>query len=159
MSVPLCPCGSQLAYAECCEPYLMGKATAPTAERLMRSRYTAYIKGNVNYLIATRHPSTRQRGDRLALCQTMQTTRWVGLTVLKTQRGKSTDDQGIVEFVALYQSADSGLFSSLELAMPLSLNEGVVQQLHERSRFVKENGQWTYVDGDMLPPVKLNPQP
>ena len=100
---PLCPCGSTAHYTDCCEPYLSGKAAAPTAEALMRSRYTAYSKGNVDYLIATLHPKSRQKDDRPTLLQSIQNTRWIGLSIVKTQKGQTQDKRGIVEFVALYQ--------------------------------------------------------
>jgi len=150
---PLCPCGSAAHYTDCCEPYLTGKAPAPTAEALMRplagisksARYTAYSKGNVDYLIATLHPKSRQKDDRPALLQSIHNTRWIGLTVIKTQKGQTQDKRGIVEFVAMYQP----------VPMKDLQNIGAVNQLHERSRFVQERGQWFYVDGDILPPLKL----
>jgi SEC-C motif domain protein len=137
-----CPCCSNNAYADCCEPFLSGQAPAPTAEALMRSRYTAYSKTQVDYLIATLHPKSRQPDDRQTLQQNSQLTQWVGLTILKTQKGRPQDSQGIVEFVAEYRGASV-------------LQATAVNQLHERSRFVKEDGQWFYVDGDILPPVTL----
>jgi SEC-C motif domain protein len=141
---PLCPCGSAVHFLQCCEPYLTGAASAPTAEALMRSRYTAYSKGYVDYLIATLHPKSRQKNERLTLLESIQNTQWIGLTIIKTQKGQAQDKRGVVEFVALYQPAQKGL-----------LKPSKVNQLHERSRFVKENGQWFYVDGDILPPLKL----
>ena len=132
---PLCSCGSQRAFAECCEPYLSGNAIAPTAEALMRSRYTAYCKGNVDYLIATHHPSKRSLSDRVNLSKSIQNTTWLGLTVVKTEQGQPQDDTGIVEFVAIYRTGNVG-------------------QLHERSRFKKQKGRWFYVEGDHLPPLE-----
>jgi SEC-C motif domain protein len=141
---PLCPCGSTAPYTDCCEPYLNGKAAAPTAEALMRSRYTAYSKGNVDYLIATLHPKSRHKSDRSSLLQSVQSTRWVGLTIVTTQQGQVKDKRGVVEFVALYQPAKIQDLQSI----------GAVNQLHERSRFVKEKGEWFYVDGDILPAIE-----
>jgi SEC-C motif domain protein len=109
----------------------------------MRSRYTAYSQGNVDYLIATLHPQSRHKSDRPTLLQSVQTMRWVGLKIVKIQKGQAHDRRGMVEFVALYQPAQ---MTDLQ-------NIGVTQQLHERSRFVKEGGQWFYVDGDILPPL------
>jgi SEC-C motif domain protein len=104
----------------------------------MRSRYTAYCKGNIDYLIATLHPKSRQKSDRTTLLQSLQAMHWVGLTVLKTQKGQSQDKRGVVEFIAQYQPTQS-------------LPGAVAHQLHERSRFVQEEGQWFYVEGDILP--------
>jgi SEC-C motif domain protein len=136
---PLCPCGSTAPFIDCCKPYLLGKA-APTAEALMRSRYTAYSQGNVDYLIATLHLKSRSQSDRSSLLQSVQNTRWVGLTIIKTEKGQAKDKRGIVEFVALYQPAQMQSLQSI----------GAVNQLHERSRFVKEKGLWFYVDGDIF---------
>jgi SEC-C motif domain protein len=146
---PHCPCGSNHLYPDCCEPYLSGKALAPTAEALMRSRYTAYSQSQVDYLINTLHPKSRQKDDdlravvdhRRLIRQNHQLTQWIGLTILKTHKGQPQDKRGIVEFVAEYRDAKAPGFAA------------VVNQLHERSRFVKEVKQWFYVDGDMLPPV------
>lgn len=145
---PLCPCDSQLNHTDCCGPYLSGKAVAPTAVALMRSRYSAYSKGNIDYLIQTRHPKTRKTDDRQVIAEGMKATCWTGLTILKTQKGTATDHRGIVEFVALYRSSDA-------VTTPSNPKN---YQLHERSRFIKEDGQWFYVDGDILPAIKLKPQ-
>jgi SEC-C motif domain protein len=141
---PLCPCGSTALYTDCCEPYLNRKAAAPTAEALMRSRYTAYSEGNVDYLIATLHPKSRHKSDRSSLLQSVQSTRWVGLTIVTTQQGQVKDKRGVVEFVALYQPTQIQDLQSI----------GMVNQLHERSRFIQEKGQWFYVDGDILPAIE-----
>lgn len=137
---PFCPCGIQSRYVDCCEIYLRGKAFAPTAEALMRSRYSAYSKGDVEYLIQTQYPKKRKKTDRQMLLKTIENTSWMELTVLKTQKGGTDDRRGIVEFVAQYRG--------LKLTDP-------IYQLHERSRFVKEDGVWFYQDGDNLPPVQL----
>ena len=130
----LCPCGSQQPYASCCESFLMDAAMAPTAEALMRSRYVSYCQGHVDYLIATRHPSTRQFDDRINLLKSIKSTVWESLRVLHTEQGQKNDTSGYVEFLAVHSRPEWG-------------------QLHERSRFIKENGRWYYVDGDRLPPI------
>ena len=137
-----CLCGSGFAYADCCRPYLIEAEVAPTAEALMRSRYTAYCLGNVNYLIATRHPSKRRFDDRINLIKSLKTTVWKSLTVVSLYRGRKQDTRGKVEFVAVYSQPASQLASQPELG-----------QLHERSQFVKENGRWFYLDGELLPPL------
>jgi SEC-C motif domain protein len=144
ISQSFCPCGSQEPFSTCCEVYLTGISDAPTAEALMRSRYTAYCKGNVDYLIATLHPKSRKKDDLTSISQSMQNTHWIGLTILKTQKGQVQDRRGVVEFLARYQPVQS-------TGVPMM---GLVNQLHERSRFIKEGGQWFYVDGDILPPQK-----
>ena len=137
-----CLCGSGFAYAGCCGPYLMEADVAPTAEALMRSRYVAYCLGNVNYLIATRHPSKRRFDDRINLIKSLKTTVWRSLTVVGVNKGRRQDTRGKVEFVAVYSQPASQSVSQPELG-----------QLHERSQFVKENGRWFYLDGELLPPL------
>ncbi|MEL6159049.1 MAG: YchJ family metal-binding protein [Cyanobacteria bacterium J06623_5] len=133
-----CPCGSPRGLQRCCGPYLAGEATAPTAEALMRSRYSAFASGNVDYLLTTRHPSTQQADDRRTLEKSIRQTQWTNLLIIGTQKGQRKDKIGTVEFVAAYQSVRS-----------LTL-----QQLHEKSRFVKEGGKWFYLEGDILPPYE-----
>ena len=142
-----CPCNSRKRYINCCAPYLTGKATAPTAVLLMRSRYTAFTTGNIDYLIATRHADFHQQHDRRVLRQTCRSTHWFGLTILKTKQGQPDDRQGIVEFVAEYRDTQVQGFQA-----------AAIQQLHERSNFIKQAGQWFYTDGRLLPPVKLQPK-
>ena len=141
---PFCPCGNQLLYTDCCAPYVTGKALASTAEALMRSRYTAYSLGQVDYLIATWQSKGGQMRDRVSLLPSTQQTRWLSLTIVKIQKGQVQDKQGVVEFVALYQTIGQNTQDS-----------AAVQQLHERSRFIQTKGQWLYVDGDRLPPINL----
>ena len=121
-----CPCESGQAYAQCCGPWHAGLAEglfASTPEVLMRSRYSAYVLGLLDYLIATWHPSTSP-GD-LAL----QPVKWLGLEV---RHAETAGDAGVVEFVARYRDS------------------GRAQRIHEISRFVRENGRWYYIDGQML---------
>ncbi|MEM9769301.1 MAG: YchJ family protein [Cyanobacteria bacterium P01_D01_bin.71] len=130
-----CPCGSQRPFGGCCEPYLSGRQLAPTAEALMRSRYAAFCVQNIDYLLATHHPTKRTLGDRASLAKSMKNTTWLGLTILATQQGHPDDQLGMVEFVAHFQADKPG-------------------QIHERSRFQKQKGRWFYVDGELLPPVE-----
>ncbi|MEM9217881.1 MAG: YchJ family metal-binding protein [Cyanobacteria bacterium P01_F01_bin.150] len=141
---------------------------APTAEALMRSRYTAFVKGDVDYLISTHRADNQSANERAKLCQTVSNTSWLGLTVLNTQRGQSKDKKGIVEFVALYSpkvwqaTSSSGsmlatpsksLSNVLSNSLSSSSPEPQISQLHERSRFIREGDCWFYVDGDQLPPL------
>ncbi|MCB0187121.1 MAG: YchJ family protein [Caldilineaceae bacterium] len=130
-----CPCGSGMPYALCCEPYLAGAALPSHPEELMRSRYTAFCRQDVAYLIATHHPAQRQPDDDRELRVAMRDTEWLSLRLLAAPpaRGK----QGTVEFVAFYR------------------NQGTVGQLHERSTFIREDGRWYYREGLRLPPVAM----
>ena len=120
----VCPCGNGV-FKDCCGPYLDGDQAAPTAEALMRSRYTAYAVGNVEYLLKSWHPASRE--DDFVLEEAIQ---WQGLDILDTTDGGEADDTGEVEFVARY------------------LVENRPGQLRERSDFRREDGLWYYVDGE-----------
>jgi len=92
----------------------------------MRSRYTAYVLGNVDYLAASWHPSTRPQPLELG-----SDIEWLGLEVLSYKAGLANDSKGSVEFIARYQQ------------------QGRMGQAHENSRFVREQGVWLYLDGDL----------
>ena len=118
-----CPCGSGRTYAGCCGPLHVGTAHAATAEALMRSRYSAFVRGDVAHLLATWHASTRP-----ATLDLEPGVKWLGLQV-RAHRAIDAD-HAEVEFVARSRVAGRG------------------QRLHELSRFVREGGLWYYVDGD-----------
>ncbi|MEK6663119.1 MAG: YchJ family metal-binding protein [Pseudomonadota bacterium] len=122
----MCPCGSGHAFSTCCAPYLSGAATPPTAEALMRSRYTAFTLQNAAYLKATWHPSTRPANLNLT---DQADTKWLGLTIKHHEVIDA--DHARVEFVARYK-----------------LN-GRAHRLHEISRFERIEERWLYVDGDL----------
>ena len=121
-----CPCGSGKSYAACCGPLHTGAAIAPTAEALMRSRYSAYGLGLEPYLLATWHSSTRPAALHLA---EEPGTKWLGLAVKRHQVRDAS--HASVEFVARYRLAGRG------------------HRLHETSAFVREDGRWFYVDGEI----------
>ncbi|MFK3980647.1 YchJ family protein [Micromonospora sp. NPDC050397] len=117
-----CPCGSALPYGECCGRLHGRETTAVTAEQLMRSRFSAFAVGDAAYLLRSWHSSTRPA--RLALDPAQ---RWTRLEVLASEQGGLFDTTGAVEFRAHYR--ESGRFDTL----------------HERSQFVRENGEWVYL--------------
>ena len=114
-----CPCDSGLLYESCCKPWHDGEP-ALTPEALMRSRYSAYVLGLSDYLLASWHPSTAP-GEL-----DMSPVKWLGLEV---KHAEQTEDAGVVEFVARYKV------------------DGRAERIHEISRFVREEGRWLYVDG------------
>lgn len=128
-----CPCGSGETYAACCGPFLGGRAQPETAEQMMRSRYTAYARQSANYLVATTHPSKRARNELKAVSKSFRGITWVSLEILATEKGSATDNDGIVEFKA---TCAAGREKST---------------IHEHSSFVREDGRWFYLDGDILP--------
>lgn len=115
-----CPCGGGQSYADCCGALHAGERTAATAEQLMRSRYSAFAVADEEYLLRTWHPDTRPSRVDLDPSQ-----RWTGLEILERSGGGLLHSEGVVEFRA--HSTD-----------------GVV---HERSRFVRTDGQWVYLEG------------
>ena len=123
-----CLCGSGLAYTACCEKYLNGSEQAETAQVLMRSRYSAYVAVQKDYLLRTWHESSRPSQLVLEQSDNLQ---WLGLTIIETERGEAEDKRGIVEFVASYTTSNGE------------------QSLHERSYFVKEQGLWFYLSGEI----------
>lgn len=124
-----CPCGLNQAFGECCSPILGGRRAAITAEALMRSRFSAFATGQVNYLFETTHPDFR-RG--LSPDQPLDPqTRWLQLQIIKTEAGRQQDHVGRVQFIATYADAEG--FGRLE----------------ENSRFEQINGRWYYQDGEV----------
>ena len=117
-----CPCGWGEPFAGCCGRYLGGEQGAPTAEALMRSRYTAFVVGDVGHLLRSWHPSTRPADLDLDLGVD-----WRRLVVLATTGGSPFDDTGSVEFEAHYRQAG---------------RRGVQ---HEDSAFTRSGGVWLYV--------------
>lgn len=120
-----CPCGRGPAFDACCGRYLGTTTPAPDAESLMRSRYSAFVRGDAAHLLATWHASTRPASLDLE-----PGVKWLGLEV-RAHRAIDAD-HAEVAFVARSRVA------------------GRANRLHERSRFVREGGHWFYVDGDFI---------
>lgn len=140
----LCHCRSGKSFFKCCEPFLSGAALPLTAEKLMRSRFSAFCEANVNYLIHTQHPNNRSGNDHAEIGATIKGTEWVNLILLSAERGGENDDTGYVEFVAVSKRR------SLNMLSGSSDGADELRQMHERSFFVKEEGKWFYVDGENL---------
>nr|HEX4316056.1 YchJ family protein [Kofleriaceae bacterium] len=141
MTATECPCGSGAAEATCCGPIVDGSAPAPTALALMRSRYTAYVRGAIDYVMASHDASTRARMDRAAAAKWSRDTAWAGLDIVAVERGGDGDDDGVVEFVA----------RGATLGKPFAL--------HERSRFRRVDGRWFYLDGATIAPPAARAAP
>lgn len=124
----ICPCGSQKLLQDCCLPFIKGIANPPTAEQLMRSRYTAHVVIAVDYLWNTWSAEQRLRSSQADIRAWAESCEWLGLQILTTQQGGLDDTSGIVEFIALFRQ------------------QGQVHQHHEVSRFNKVLGKWLYVD-------------
>jgi SEC-C motif-containing protein len=121
-----CPCGSGSPYGDCCRPLLRGEREATDASAVMRSRYTAYVRVDEPYLLRSWHPATRP--ERLDL----EPRQWRGLDVGELTVDASDPSAATVTFTAHW--LDEGGFPGA---------------LHERSRFVKVDGRWLYLDGEV----------
>lgn len=126
----LCPCTSKRSFDKCCQPYLTGKKIPETPEKLMRSRFSAYATGKVDYLIATTCAEERSKIDPDELASYCRTVSCISLKIVKTEAGGPQDDAGTVLFYA-------------------SLQVNGKRMLHrELSRFNREQERWVYVDGE-----------
>jgi SEC-C motif-containing protein len=120
-----CPCGTGAIYDACCGPLHRGEWQAGTAEELMRSRYSAFARGDADYLFRTWHPRERPTdvtvdGDTV----------WTSLEVTDIAAGGIDDDSGEVEFVARFETA------------------GQPGSMHARSRFERREGRWFYTSDE-----------
>ncbi len=138
-----CPCGSGKTYSACCEPIIKGKSQAPTAEALMRARYSAYAAHAIEFIAKS---CIRKDGDNdIDLDETRrwsEESEWLGLTIHSTSKGGPSDDEGTVEFSALYA------------------RNGLKDEHREVARFKKVDGVWFYSEGTVSATtvVRANPK-
>ncbi len=130
----LCPCGSAKPYADCCQPLISGKERAATAEQVMRSRYTAYVKKEMDWLRESLHPDQRAGYDDAGSRAWAECAEWHGITIQTTAKGGPDDQDGTVEFTVSFTE------------------NGVKQEHHELSTFRKTGGTWYFTEGKVLPP-------
>lgn len=126
-----CPCDLRRPYEACCGPRIAGAQAAETAVALMRSRYVAYVEGAVDYLLATTAAAQRAAIDREQLADYCSGLRGVSLRIVETEAGGPDDATGVVAFEATLRF------------------RGRMFVQRERSRFVREEGRWVYVDGEV----------
>ena len=129
-----CPCESGKQYEACCGPLISGAQAAATAAALMRSRYTAFVKGEIGYLEHTLHPDHRSDYDPQATRHWADSSQWKKLEIVSVQRGGISDDEGTVEFIATYRQ------------------KGITHTHYEVGNFNRQNGIWYYTDGKMVSP-------
>lgn len=128
MSVNInCPCGRKKQYEQCCERIHKDIFKAETAEDLMRSRYTAFTLGDVNYLMQSQHTSTKEEAQKEEIRKWAKSVQWVRLDVLNRTKGLEKDTEGTVTFKAIFKEG------------------GRWDEIYENSTFCKENGHWVYV--------------
>lgn len=124
-----CPCGSGKQYDQCCAPLINGAREAGTAESLMRSRYSAYVKVEMDHIFNTTHKDQRGQFNRKESEAWARKTDWHSLEIRRTEAGGADDNSGWVEFIARYR------------------NKGKMALHHEVAEFRKEEGQWYFYDG------------
>jgi SEC-C motif-containing protein len=137
----LCPCGSGLPYEECCGPYITGTENPPTAEALMRSRYSAYAVHAVDYIINTCTSNGKTDIDRRETAAWSEESNWLGLKIISVEKGGPEDTEGTVEFEAAYQR--KGL-----------------KDVHRETGFFKKTGdRWFYESGSVAPQTIVRSSP
>jgi SEC-C motif-containing protein len=127
-----CPCCSGSAFDACCKPILADVSSAVTAEQVMRARYTAYVRSDIDFLCESLDAEGREAFDADGARQWAESAEWQGLEVLATDGGGADDSEGAVEFVASY------------------LIEEREQHHHEVARFTREEGVWRFVEGRVV---------
>ncbi len=125
-----CPCGSDLEYSQCCEPFIKGESFPQTAEKLMRSRYTAFVKTEIDYLYTSTLPSQREGHDAQSSKEWAENSQWHGLTIISTKGGGPDDLEGEVEFKANFSQ------------------NGQPIEHQEIATFKKEEDRWYFEDGE-----------
>ncbi|WP_026209884.1 YchJ family protein [Cytophaga aurantiaca] len=128
----LCPCCSGKTYDMCCQTFISGILLPQTAEQLMRSRYTAYTRCEVAYILNTTHPLTRKQYNAESIKAWAASSVWKKLEICSTKKGCASDTIGYVEFKAYYSDA-----------------EGDDHIHHEYSSFEKIGAGWLFVEGEV----------
>jgi SEC-C motif-containing protein len=128
-----CPCGTSISFSQCCEPFIKGK-NAPTAEALMRSRYSAYVVGDINYIDQTHIKLANDDFDKDAAAEWSSNSEWLGLEIKSSKLGQAQDQKGTVEFIARYKAK----------------NNDKVFTHQEISEFEKVDGKWLYKSGQIV---------
>ena len=134
-----CPCDLQKPYAECCEPVIKGLKTPTHAADLMRARYSAFVKHEIDFILSSISPARKKEFDRKGIEDWSKNTDWAGLEIVATEKGGSDDVKGNVEFIASFREKEE------------------IQKHHELATFVKINGAWFFEDGrtPSVKPVRL----
>lgn len=127
-----CPCGNEIKYEDCCGSFHSKKTTAPTAEKLMRSRYSAFVKNQIKYIGDTHIPGTSDFDEQEASDWATKST-WKKLEIVDTEKGLESDEDGMVEFKAFYSDEQGKDFVH-----------------HEVAKFQKVDGVWLYADGQVV---------
>ena len=128
----LCPCKSGRTFGECCGPIIAGTAKAPTAEALMRARYSSYVTGDIEFLKTSAVKAVQEQFNEADSRAWSKAAKWHGLEIIRTEKGGPRNKTGVVEFRALYTA------------------NGEFCNHHEVSTFVKEKDGWKFEDGELV---------
>ena len=129
-----CPCGGK-TFETCCAPFIKGDKLPQTAEELMRSRYSAYTKAEIEYIKTTTLPKDQKDFDVEAAKAWAEDSEWLGFELLQKEAGSATDEKGSIEFLVRYKV------------------DGQIENHHEYSTFEKIEGRWFFVDGKVITQV------
>ena len=135
-----CPCGSGSDYANCCEPIIKDMSQAETAEQMMRARYTAHVKVEVDFIFNSTHPKHREGYDHKGTQEWAESSDWYGLEIVGTSKGGPDDKEGEVEFIAHFRDKEGR------------------RSHHECGQFKREKRKWLFTEGTMVKskPVSVN---
>ncbi|SNR52185.1 YchJ family protein [Lutibacter flavus] len=123
-----CPCSIEKKYSDCCKKAHQNIGSVSSAEALMRSRYSAFVLANIEYLQKSHHSKTRPlKKEKRDIEKWTKSVKWLKLEVLNTTKDTTNDSTGTVEFKAFF------------------MENGNINVIHENSKFVKENNHWVYV--------------
>ncbi len=137
----LCPCGSGRSYSDCCEPYITGALRAPTAEALMRARYSAYAEHAIQFLVDSCVKEGQADIDMEQTRSWSEKSQWLGLKILSADKGQPGDTEGVVEFEASY------------------VLDGLKDRHHEKAFFKKVDDAWLYEKGEIVPTTIVRSAP
>lgn len=143
MNEKLCPCCSGKNYEECCQPVINGTVKAATPVDLMRARYSAYAKAEVDFIVNSTHKEKREENDRKEIENWAKSSEWLGLQILSTPEIPDAPESSFVEFIASYA------------------DRGVKLEHHELAEFRKVNDEWFFYDGKLVaqhPFVRVEPK-
>ncbi len=127
-----CPCCSERAYDNCCGPIVEGQQSAPTAEALMRARYTAYAKQKIGFIRDSMLKSTQDQFDEAATTKWSAKSTWLGLEINSVEGDDDTSSEATVDFTARYERG------------------GETEDHHEVAQFKRDKGQWYFVNGKLI---------
>jgi SEC-C motif-containing protein len=122
-----CPCDDNTLYKDCCYKAHDVIENVITAEQLMRSRYSAFVLGNIEYLMKSHHSTTRPEAEKEEILKWAKAVDWIRLEVLSCSNGLENDPEGTVEFKAYFKE------------------NSIVSVIHEDSKFIREHNYWVYL--------------